>query len=238
MYFYLSKILAPLINIANFVFFSIILLMILNFFYKKNIIKKILIFFSIIFFIITFLPLGNFLINSIEKKYSNKKNLPEYQNIVVLAGHTDRLIASVKLALEKKNSKIIFLGGSGYMHKTKKNESDIARIFYQNIGFDLNRVIFVSTARNTIEALREFEKLNINKNNDILITSAFHMDRSLYISKHLNLTFTPYAVDFIGTKGNEKLINLYQNFDISKNLRKVNVFFREKLGIIVSKIIL
>ena len=149
----------------------------------------------------------------LENNYINKDNIKDYNNIIVLAGaesiystnyskilnlneSSERLISSVELALKNKNSKIIFLGGSGYLSKTKLNEADVAKMFYKNVGFDLDRVKFVSTTRNTIENLKELKKLNINKNNDLLITSAFHMNRAMYISKKLGLNLIPYAVDF------------------------------------------
>ena len=59
----------------------------------------------------------------------------------------------MKLANKKKNSKIIFLGGSGYLKEHTIDESDVARNFFIDINFDLKRVIFVNDTRNTIENL-------------------------------------------------------------------------------------
>tara|TARA_B100001123_G_scaffold428191_1_gene544728 strand:- start:280 stop:870 length:591 start_codon:yes stop_codon:yes gene_type:complete len=191
----------------------------------------------------------------LENNYINKDNIKDYNNIIVLAGaesiystnyskilnlneSSERLISSVELALKNKNSKIIFLGGSGYLSKTKLNEADVAKMFYKNVGFDLDRVKFVSTTRNTIENLKELKKLNINKNNDLLITSAFHMNRAMYISKKLGLNLIPYAVDFRSSGINNSIINIYQSFDISSNLYKLNVFTREILGLLAAKITL
>ena len=180
----------------------------------------------------------------------------EANNIIVLAGaestflttqtkklnlneSSERLIASVNLALKNKNSKIIYIGGSGFLdNKNQISEVDVAKMFYDNIGFDLDRVQFVSGTRNTIENLSEFKNLKINKPGDILITSAFHMNRSLMISKKLKLNLIPYAVDFRVSNSNISLINYYQSFSILHNLLNFNLFFREFLGTVVAKIVL
>ena len=80
--------------------------------------------------------------------------------------------------------------------KNKINEVDMAKIFYSNIHFDLNKVIFINNTRNTIENLKAFKKINTVNQSNILITSAFHMKRTMLISKELDLNIKPYAVDF------------------------------------------
>jgi uncharacterized SAM-binding protein YcdF (DUF218 family) len=257
-YFLLSKILAPLINLTNLVLF----ICISSYFLKKFFFK---IFFRIvnytgIFLLIIFslFPIGNKLTNMLEEKYIIS-SLPEnYDYIIVLAGSeetytsfvtnklnlnssSERLIASVKLANKKKDSKIIFLGGSGLLKKNNFSETDVARIFFKDINFDLTRVIFIDNTRNTIENLKELKKLNLqNEHNPILITSAFHMKRSLLISEKLNLNLTPYAVDFRSFEdaGNNSLLNYYQRFSIVGNLQSINLYFREFLGIIAVKILM
>ena len=152
---------------------------------------------------------------------------------------SERLIASVKLANKKKDSKIIYLGGNGFLSKKNLNEVDVAKIFYKDVGFDIERVIFIDNTRNTIENLKEFKKLNLkNQSNSILITSAFHMKRSLLISKKLDLNLIPYAVDFRSFTDNasDGLLNYYQKFSIVGNLQSINFFFREFLGIYAVKI--
>ena len=133
------------------------------------------------------------------------------------------------------------MGGSGYLKTGNLDEADVARIFFKDINFDLKRVIFINNTRNTIENLKELKKLNLQiKNNSILITSAFHMKRSLLISKKLDLNLTPYAVDFraLADNDSDSLLNQYQRFSIAGNLQSINLFFREFLGIYAVKILM
>ena len=201
MYFYLSKIFAPFLNFGNIVILGFILSIFLYFKFKNKLIKFTLILFSSIILLFGFLPIGSYGIKQLEKNYISQNNDFQINNIIVLAGaestflttqtknlnlneSSERLISSVNLALKNKNSKIIYIGGSGFLdNKNQISEVDVAKMFYHNIGFDLDRVHFVSGTRNTIENLSEFKNLKINKPGDILITSAFHMNRSLMISK-------------------------------------------------------
>ena len=258
MYFFLSKIFAPLINLTN----LILLIYIISYFFKKFFFSNVfrIVNYAAIFFLILFslFPIGKKLTNTIEKKYITSVLPTNYNYIVVLAGGeeayttyitnklhlnsaSERLIASVKLANKKKDSKIIYLGGSGMLRNNKfnKNETNVAKLFFKDINFDLKRVIFINNTRNTIENLKEFKKLNLqNEHNPILITSAFHMKRSLLISEKLDLNLIPYAVDFRSFEdaGNDSLLNYYQRFSIVGNLQSINLYFREFLGIIAVKI--
>ena len=251
MYFYLSKFLAPLLNLTNLLFILLII------FYLTNLKKKIRFkFFSntilILLLLISFFPLGNLGLKYLEKDYILQDKIYKIDNIVVLAGSekifsteitkklslndgSERLITSVKLALEYPNSKIYYLGGDGKLVKSKLNESDVAKIFYSNINFDLKKIIFINDTRNTIENLKAFKNFNTPNQSNILITSAFHMKRSMLIAKELDLNIKPYAVDFRSVN-DLNILNYYQMLSIADNLQSLNIFFREIIGILAFKI--
>ena len=254
LYFYLSKILAPLINFTNFLIFGILVLYIFYKIYKNHKVKIFLKIFVTCFLFVAILPIGNFGIKLLESEFLNQKKIKKIDNIFVLAGSenleaskltfktnlndsSERLIATVKLGLENPDAKIYFLGGQGLMVKTNINESNIAKNFFSDVGFNTDRVYFVDNTRNTIENLRKIVDLNISNKSNILITSAFHMKRALIISRKFKLNLIPYAVDFRLIKhGN--LLNYYQTFKISDNLFKFDLFIRELLGIISFKMFL
>jgi len=257
-YFFLSKVLAPFLNLTNFLIF----ILIASYFFKQFFFKKTFrsINYLVIFLLIvsSIFPIGQNLLNTLEEKYVVSKIPKNYKYIIVLGGSEDaystsitnklnlnsaseRLIASVKLANQKKESKIIFLGGSGLLKKNDLNETDVARLFFIDIGFDLERIIFINDTRNTIENLKKLKKLHLeNKSTSILITSAFHMDRALLISKKLNLNVIPYAVDFrsYSNSGKDSFISYYQVFSLLGNLQYLNLYFRELLGTIAVKILI
>ncbi len=251
MYFYFSKILAPLINLTNFLFFLLTILILLNL--KKQIrFRKLIIIILFILTVISLFPLGKIGLSYLEKDYLIQKNFSEVDNIIVLSGSEDlettkilkklslndsseRLIISVKLAIENPKSTIYHLGGNGYLKKNEFNESEVAKLFYSNVGFDLNRVRFIGNSRNTIENFYSIKNENIFEKSNILITSAHHMKRAMIISKRLNMTFIPYAVDFRSID-NPSIANYYQKFSVAKNWSTINIFFREIIGIFAFKL--
>ena len=152
-----------------------------------------------------------------------------------MSGSDYRLLASVKLGNKYKNTEIYYIGGNGYLIKNDINdEINKAKKIYEELNFDITRVNFVGKSRNTIENFKEIEKLNLTDSKTVLITSAYHMKRSLIIAKDFGLQLIPYAVD-PKTNRQSSLINMYQDFNISRNLANFNLFLREIIGIIVFK---
>ena len=207
-----------------------------------------------IFILISIFPIGKFGLKYLENDFLKQVPISNIKNIVVLAGSEDlvstllteklnlnenskRLISSIYLANEFENSKIFYVGGNGHIIKNNLSELTVAKEFYRNINFNLERVMFIGNTRNTIENLREIKKLNFSNENTILITSAFHMKRSLMIAKKLKLKLFPYAVDFRSVS-NQSFINSYQRFSISSNLGSFDLFIREIIGIIAFKILM
>ena len=208
----------------------------------------------VLIIIISFFPIGKLGLKFLEKDYINNLPIENLENIIVLAGSenlnatdltnklnlnasSERLIESAVLLNRFKNSRIFYVGGNGYIIKNKLSEVLVAKKFYTQLNIDLDRIIFIGNTRNTIENLQEIQKLNINNENSILITSAFHMKRSLMIAKKFNLNLVPHAVDFRSIS-NKSLINSYQSFSISANLTNFDLFLREIIGIIAFKILI
>jgi uncharacterized SAM-binding protein YcdF (DUF218 family) len=260
LYFFFSKILAPFLNLINLLLISLLLIFLINFKFKNKLITDLRNVMMILFFFLVFFPIGKLGLTYLEKDFFYQKKLNKVDNILVLAGPenasrteisnklnigdgSERLIASIKLAREFKNSKIVFLGGDGKLIKKKFNEVSVAKLFYQDVGFDLNRIIFIDNTRNTVENLKSFKDLFGNDQSNVLITSAFHMKRSIMIANKFNLKLIPYAVDFrsnlntfVEKKKEFSILNYIQTFNVLNNLNSFNIFFRELLGILAFKI--
>ena len=208
----------------------------------------------IIIFLISFFPIGKYGIKYLEKDYFEQLPLKNIDNIIVLAGAEDlaatlktnklnlsesseRLIASISLANKFNSSKIYFVGGNGYFVTDDLSELDVAKKFYSEINFDLNKITFIGNTRNTIENLNEIKKLNFNQSTSILITSAFHMKRSMMISAKLGLELIPYAVDFRSVS-KKSFLNSYQRYSFSSNLADFDLFIREIIGIFAFKLLI
>ena len=224
-YFFLSKILNPLLNPLNILF---LFLIVLGFSYlksKNKLIFKIFILNITIITLIAFLPLGKYGLNYLEKDFQNQNQYKNISNILVLPGADSRIIASVNLANFYKKSKIYYIGLNFYNDEKNSSYDVRARNFYENMNFDMNRVKFVGTSKNTIENLTEIENLKLKDSETILLTSAYHMKRSIMIAKKKNLNLLPYAVD-IASKDNKNLLNTYKSFDVVNNMIKFNLYHK------------
>ena len=246
MSFYLSKILWLIINPLNIILLLIIIGFILKF--KKKNYKFFYLLALILFFFTSILPIGNFLIYQLEKKFHEKVILPEkIDGILILAGATnlelsqeydninlngsvERLIESIYLIKNYPDAKIVFSGGSGLINKQNISHSDLAKKFFHKFKIDTEKIIFESKSRNTYESIlysKEIINPDINQN-WLLITSAFHMRRSINIGKKLNWKFIPYAVDFNETKK----IKFIPSLNILNNMNKFQSASHEWVGLI------
>ena len=123
---------------------------------------------------------------------------------------------------------LLFTGGSGSLTDQKNKSSGVARMIFSQLGLDLERIQFESDSKNTAEsALRSYELIQPSPDQPwILITSAFHMPRSVGLFRKVGWNVIPYPVDFSTTK----------RADLSFNLQNIGSFsqgIREWIGLLV-----
>ena len=156
------------------------------------------------------------MIYQLEKKFHTQPVLPkQIDGILILSGATniilsneynqihlngsvERLTESIKLMYEYPKAKIIFTGGSGSIFEQKTTHADVARNFFEQLNINTNKIIFESKSRNTYENILYSKKLAnpTLDENWLVVTSAFHMNRTINIGEKLEWNFIPYAVDF------------------------------------------
>ena len=187
----------------------------------------------------------------LKEDYLNQLPINEVDNIIILGSvsnlnatietgkiHLDemseKLFSALTLSIKHPNAKIFIVGGDNKLNKDDIDEIFIAKNFLNKINYDLKKIEFINNTRNTIENFSALAKEDIIDKKNILITSAFHMKRSLMVAKYYGLELIPYAVNFKSIQ-QSTFLNLYQTFDVSKNIMNFNIFFNEILGIISFK---
>ena len=98
-----------------------------------------------------------------------------------------------------------------------------------------NKILITENVKNTYEESLEVLKLTPKGSSIILVTSAFHMERSKYLFEKQGFKVIPFPVDF--KTSNTKLTIL----DIIPSLGALNqtsVFIRENIGRLYYRIIL
>lgn len=195
----ISKILTYLILPPG-LFLSLSILIFLLIHYKKTTIGKYLLLFNIILiYLISIEPVKDFLIAPLENQYSAidfSKNYSDIDYIVFLGGGTiskspaennlgsltgaplKRAIMASRL-YKKYKIPIINSGGRVFTGKEIEAESTIAKRFLKEFSVPANKISIEDNSRNTWENAAEVKK-KFSPKKVFLVTSAFHMPRSIY----------------------------------------------------------
>lgn len=246
-------------KLAYWVFFNQLILLVIIYgisviFYliKKNHISKLLfISGSLYLFTIALFPTGTILLYNLEKPYIN--NLPDkIDGILVLSGgeeieksneynqiysgsSTYRILESIRLQNKYPKTIIIYSGGSIDLSENKLS-TEVAEKFYREFSSYYANIVFENKSANTYQNIINSKKIANPKKSEkwVVITSAFHMKRTLMIASKVNWQLIPYPVDFKLTK------NLYSNLrdlNVMQNINNFQLATHELLGIYVYKIL-
>lgn len=198
------------------------------------------------------LPVGEWLIAPLENRFAANAALPaEVEGIIVLGGFlnpstsnawnqaeldraADRLTGFLYLAGLYPDAQLVFTGGSGSITNQEFKEAESARFLLQQLGLSARAILFESESRNTYEnAVNSKRLVAPTPGSDwILVTSAFHMPRSVGIFCQQEWPVYPYPVDHYSLKGNLLRIQ----FQFADNLSILRTAMREWAGLIAYRI--
>jgi uncharacterized SAM-binding protein YcdF (DUF218 family) len=250
MEFFLSKLvgffLSPLYLIIFLHFFFLI-----AYFFNNNFYKKITLY-LMTFFILFFGNSGisGYILNSFEKAFLKPQiNLSEITGLLILGGpieeksyhnfseialngQVERLISAIELYNINKDLIILYSGFSNKINPTL-SEAEEAKIFFKRMGIKEDKIILEKKSKNTLQNI-VYSKNIIEKigGNWLLITSASHMKRAMFLSQELKLKVRPYPVDWQIKKKSFSLLSY--NFRLS--FRYWEIILHELVGIIYYKI--
>ncbi len=199
-------------------------------------------------------PVPYWLIRPLEDRFPKLAITGEITGIIVLGGaitttrgmtstnaSAARMMDSAALALKHPNAKLVFTGGdSSLVEETEadeaRTEAEAASRFYQSLGIDPKRLILEDKSRNTFENAI-FTKLLINQKPGerwLLITSAWHMPRSVGTFRKAGLDVIPYPVDF-STRGTARDYRQL-NRGFSHGLELTDSVVKEWIGLIAYRL--
>ncbi|MCB1190768.1 MAG: YdcF family protein [Leptospiraceae bacterium] len=212
MFFFFSKILTIL-------FFPLPLTILLGIILTFFVVKKYKILFVSPFLMLWFFssyPVCQLLIGSLEKDYPPVSieeidksdaivvlagminNFSVYENRIELMEATDRLTDAMFLYQAKKADLILITGGSGILFYQSNPEAELAKKFLIKAGIPDNQIIAENESRNTAENAIYTAKIlkKLDKKSIILVTSAFHLKRSLATFSKQGIQTKPFPTDY------------------------------------------
>lgn len=201
------------------------------------------------FLIIAITPLPYALFSILENRFPVAQKLPaKVAGIIVLGGSVDeviyhqkglvtlngageRLVAFAKLARQYPNAKLIFTGGTNSLSDVPKTEAQASEQFLKDVGVNTSKIIFEDKSRNTIENAKNVKELVQPKKGEnwVLITSAFHMPRSVGVFEKQGWTIIPYPTDF---RVNENSLSRL-HYNVIDGLDILDVALHEYVGLAV-----
>lgn len=247
LFFYISKLIWLLISPDSLLLILIIFSLVLLYFGKTQLAKTTLTITTLLLIVIALFPTGEWLLYPLESRFKTNPDLPEkidgivvlsgaedpelshIWNQVELAGAAERDLAFLNLARQYPKAKLIFTGGSGSLTKQKYKAADVAKMLFKQQSFDIKKIQFEHKSRNTYEnAIYSKDIAKPLKNeNWLLITTSWHMPRSIGIFCKAEWPIIPYPVDHQTNK--DDLFRV--DFDLSRNLIVLKTGIKEWLGL-------
>ncbi|MBR0935705.1 YdcF family protein [Bradyrhizobium jicamae] len=202
--------------------------------------------------VIAFSPVGNLLIYSLEQRFppwNPASGAPD--GIIILGGsidpdislahHTpvvrqsaDRLIVAAELARKYPDARIVFSGGNANLVANDAKEGDYAGEVLESLGVAKSRLIVERQSRNTLENA-EFSKALVHPKPGerwLLVTSAYHMPRSVGLFRKAGFPIEPYPVDWrVGKLDELFVVNMAMD-----GLSRTDIAIREWLGLVAYRL--
>lgn len=194
-----------------------------------------------------FTSLGAIIIRPLEDRIVRPSTMPDSVDaIIVLGGSTlarvstargiaelndagDRLTDAVVLALRYPEARIVYSGGAGLLD-IGEPEAATAERFFVAMGIAADRLVLEDQSRNTDENAELTAGLLGDGSAALLVTSAFHMPRSVGLFRRVGLDVVPWPTDYRGS-GQESF-----GFDFANpvhNLNTTSIAVKEWIGLLV-----
>jgi len=196
-----------------------------------------------------FTSLGFVLIQPLENRFVRPAAMPaSVDAVIVLGGSTlarvstarrvaelneagDRLTDAVVLARLYPEARIVYSGGVGMMDPGGEAEADTAHRFFLAMGIAPDRLVLEDQSLNTQDnAEMTAEMLGTGTGTALLVTSAFHMPRSIGLFRRTGIDVLAWPTDY-RSSGQEVMGLDFAN--PVHNLNTTSVAIKEWIGLLV-----
>ncbi len=192
--------------------------------------------------------LGALMLNPLEERFQRPAVPERVAGIIVLGGGFegainlarggydinsggDRFLEAAVLARRYPDAKIVVSGGTGTVVLEGEGDADTAARLFEALGIPASRLVLERESRNTYENVENIRKLVTPAPDEtwLLVTSAFHMPRSMGLFRKAAFPVVPWPVDY-RTSGREGIGFMRDN--PTDALAATTIAVREWLGLI------
>jgi uncharacterized SAM-binding protein YcdF (DUF218 family) len=215
--------------------------------------RKLLVAVIVLLALAGFSPLGNLLLYPLESRFppwdaargapdgiivlgaSVNADVSAAHHAPVVHGAADRIIATAALARRYPNARIVFTGGSADLFSNDAREADYAGAIFESLGIPKSRLTMERRSRNTIENVEFSKALVAPKPGErwLLVTSGYHMPRSVGLFRKAGFPVEPYPVDWL--VGGRDDVLTFTNLALD-GLERTTVAVREWIGLIAYRV--
>ena len=137
-----------------------------------------------------------------------------------------------ELARRYPAARIVFTGGSGQLVFQGATEAELAGRLFESFGIDKSRIVLEDRARDTAENARFSKIAAAPKPGErwLLVTSAYHMPRSIGVFRRAGFAVEAYPVDW-RTRGAADLVRPFES--LADGLKRSDTAVREWVGLLL-----
>lgn len=143
----------------------------------------------------------------------------------------DRFVEALRLARLYPDARLVVSGGIGDLDQQGEPEALAGERFFLDLGVEPDRLLLETRSRNT-EENASFSKALVEPRTGetwLLVTSAFHMPRSVGLFRKAGFEVVPWPVDYRGTGAEGFGFTLHQP---AENVTVTTLAMREWAGLI------
>ena len=198
-------------------------------------------------------PLGNVLLLSLSERFppwheagrapdgiivlggAIDSELSAARNTLELDASAERVLATLDLARRYPKARIVYSGGSGNLIQRSVSEAPLAGELLERFGLASDRVVLEDKSRTTAENAAYTRALVSPKPGELwlLVTSAFHMPRSIIAFRAAGFDVVPYPVDW-RTRGSEDAARTFST--LAAGLARTDVAVHEWAGLLAYRL--
>jgi len=205
----------------------------------------------LVLLVIGLFPVGEWLLYPLESRYPANPELDRVDGVIVLSGAEDALrtvlwdqvvvgnaaerdLVFIALARAHPTAQLVFTGGTGSMINQDYKAADVALRLFSEQGLDVSRIVFERESRNTMENAALSKALVAPEPGEewVLITTAWHMPRSVGSFCKVGWDVVPYPVDFQTKPGHL----LRVDWGFASHLKKLVTAVKEWVGLAAYRI--